>query len=493
MTEINYKSLDRHIADLRGDSGGKRLASVILIHGEELLYKTALQTLLSHLLHPSERNLNYEPLDGVNENISMAIERVGTFSLLTGTKVVALLDAAVFHSKQKESTLLEKARDACDEEDLKKASGYFLSVLGLLNLTLADMDRAEGKQALKLKPGAGADHGWIDTVAAYCVEKQLTVPRGQDALQALEDGIEKGFPENNYLIITTEMVDKRQRLYKTIKNHGVVIDCAVPKGDRRADKTLQEGVLADRMKAILKDTGMSVNRDAYTALCDMTGFDLRTFTTNLEKLIDYAGERTTIQLEDVESLLQRTKKDPIYELTNAVSDRSVEKALFYLDSLLSGDIHPLQALAAVTNALRKLLVIKSFVGSPAGKTWHAGCRYDEFQRAVMPAVRDHDTGLIAQLEAWKQMLTDYQECCQHKKGDKRKKKRKKLSTDLIIAKSPNNPYPVYQQFKKSEYFTKQDLADIIGILADTDRRLKSTGQDPRLVIEDAIVRICGNQ
>ena len=70
-------------------------------------------------------------------------------------------------------------------------------------------------------------------------------------------------------------------------------------------------------------------------MLEMTGFDLRTFSSNLDKLISYVGDRTEISIDDVETVLQRTKKDPLYELTNAVSERNAPQAIFFLDSLLS--------------------------------------------------------------------------------------------------------------------------------------------------------------
>ena len=72
-------------------------------------------------------------------------------------------------------------------------------------------------------------------------------------------------------------------------------------------------------------------------LIQMTGFDLRTFCNNLEKLISWVGDRVEITIKDVGSVLQRTKRDPIYELTNAISDRNVQRTLFYLTSILSAD------------------------------------------------------------------------------------------------------------------------------------------------------------
>ena len=444
MPDINYKALGSYISDLENNAEGKRIASLILIYGEELLYKTALETVLDALLPQSGRHLNYDPIDGTSENIPIAVERVNTFSLLSGTKVVALLNSNVFHSKQNESLLLEKAEEAYESKAFKKAAGYFLSLLGLLNLTLDDIGKKDRQKLLKLSKDEGLDDTWIDAVIDYCVDNQLSIPKNQDTAQILGTAIEKGFPKNNYLIITTELVDKRQRLFKIIRKNGMVVDCSVPKGERRVDKTAQE--------------------------------------------VEFVGDNKSIRVEDVESALERTKKDPIYELTNAITDRSIERCLFFLNTLLSETIHPLQALSAMINSMRKLLIVKSFAESPSGRSWRANCQYNEFRSGVMPDIQAHDTQLIDQLEKWEAAMSEPVESRGSKKPRTRKKK--KIKTDLLIAPNPNNPYPVFLTFKKSERWTRQDLIGTIGYLADADRRLKSTRQNPKLVLEETIVKIC---
>ena len=101
-----------------------------------------------------------------------------------------------------------------------------------------------------------------------------------------------------------------------------------------------------------------MDKATYQALVEKTGFDLFTFTNNLEKLANFVGDRKQITVADTEAVLTRTKLDPIYALTNAIADRDLEKALYLLKSLFAGGVHPLQALAAITNQTRKLLRIK---------------------------------------------------------------------------------------------------------------------------------------
>ena len=94
MTEINYKELNNYLKDRKvGD-----FAPVYLIYGQELLYKNSLEALVHGLIPVDQRSLGYEPVEGTNENIKKAIERSNTYSLLSGTKVVAICDSKILVS-----------------------------------------------------------------------------------------------------------------------------------------------------------------------------------------------------------------------------------------------------------------------------------------------------------------------------------------------------------------------------------------------------------
>jgi DNA polymerase-3 subunit delta len=490
MPEINYKALKSYLKDLEEDRETKGFAPVYLIYGEELLYKTAFEELLDALMPDVNRRLNYEPIGGANDNLQEAIERVNTYSLLSGTKVVAICDSEIFYSKQDEDKFLEKSKEAFDNKDIKKAAENLVSLLGLLKLSFDDVSRANRSKTLNLDADSLSDDRWLDKVIDYCVENNLPIPSGEDKAGLLQKTIEKGFPKGNHLIITTDMVDKRRKLFKTIRNNGMIIDCSVPKGDRRADKIAQEAVLSERMDAILGQFGKSLDEGAYRAMYEMTGFDLRTFSNNLQKLVSYVGDRKKITADDVESVLKRTKKDPIYELTNAISDRNIERSLFFLDSLLEDDVHPLQILAAITNQIRRLLLVKGFLESAHGSSWHAGMQFGQFKNRVMPSIQEFDRDLVNQLETWDSMISKDTDRDNQRPTKKGEKKRSKTVTDLVIAKNPNNPYPVYQMLLKSEMFTTNELIAALESLSQSDLRLKSTGQKPRLILEKAILSIC---
>jgi len=472
------------------DRGDRPFFSVYLVYGEELLTKGVFDTLLNALIPASERSINYEPLDGTHENIHEVINRVNTFSLLPGTKVIALRESKIFYARQDKDQLLDNTKKAFEDDNIKKAAGHLLSLMGIFNLSFEDMDKPSRKKSLGTSNASGTDDIWLDEIIAYCRQHNLAVPVARDDCRILQQAVEKGFPKSNHLIITTDTVDKRRGLFKTLSSKGMVVDCSVPKGARRADQIAQESVLVEKMNSILAEGGKTMDQATYLALYEMTGFDLRTFCNNLEKLISWVGDRVEITIKDVGSVLQRTKRDPIYELTNALANRSADSALFFLDSILSSGIHPLQVLTALVNQVRKLLLAKGFVKSPQGKDWQNTCPYSYFQKQIVPAIVEYDRKLMDQLDKWQTMLNA--ESISQKTGSpkKGKKTKTKATTDLLIAKNPKNPYPIYLLLKKSDGFSKDKLISAVEVLAEADKKLKTSAQSPKLVLEKAILSVC---
>ncbi|MEJ2656786.1 MAG: hypothetical protein P8012_06265 [Desulfobacterales bacterium] len=489
MPEIHFNELNNYLKQIKNNQKTVKFAQVYLIYGETLLCKNALETLLDELIPSNLRSFNFHAIDGTNSRMEEVVERVNTYSLLSGEQVVALCDSRIFYSQQDEGRLIEKAREAFNDQNMNKAATFILTLMGLLNLSFDDIDETNKKKVFKFKGDMTKEAEWLDQIIEYCKNNKLLIPSEEYSADILQRAIEKGFPKSNHLIITADMIDKRRKLFKIIKKNGVVIDCSVPKGDRKADKIAQDAVLSERMEALLGRYGKVMKKDAYRAVYELTGFDIDTFSDNMEKLIDYVGDEKEITAKDVAFVLKRTRKDPIYELTNAVMERNVEQSLFFLNSLLLENFHPLQILASITNQIRKLIVVKDFTESSHGSSWNPGMQYTQFTNIIMAAVQSYNKELLNQIEQWNDMLSGDRNG-NVKETKKRKEKKKHMPvTDLEIA---NNPYPVYRLMLSSEKFAKKELVEALEYLSQADIRLKYTKQKPKTVLEEAILRICSN-
>lgn len=489
MPAINYKSLPDYLNKTEPDL----LPAVFLIYGEEFLYKEALGILLDALLPGHDKSAQmtgYEAMAGIAANIPEAVERLNTYSLLAGATVVGLTDARIFDSKQDRQRLLNNAKTAFENDDIKKAGRYLASLVDLAGLNPDDLP-ADDPGRLAAAVGAEvADAHWIGAVFTHLMEKKTAAPKGNADADTLDAAINDGFVKGNRLIITSDLVDKRRRLYKTILEKGLVIDCSVPKGDRRDERMAQQTVMAEQVKAFLKKHGKTISPKAYSAMVELTGFDLRTTIGNLEKLTAYSGDRPTITDSDVSAVLTRTRTDPIYSLTNAVADRNLDRSLSCLQSLLSDNIHPLQVFTAIANQVRKLLLAKSFVKGRDGGAWRKGADYNYFRHNVLPHIIAHDQNLQAFIDQNEAMLSGKKKdgAASPKKSSGKKDAAPK-KTDLALAPNPKNAYPIYQLILKSDNFRLEELKKAFAQLNKADLQLKTSSSSPQIVLEKLILNL----
>ena len=484
MPEIPYLNLDAYLNKLQEDA----FARIYLVCGDEYLCQDAADRLIRKIMPESNRSIAFEVFDGENDDILKAIDQLNTYSLLSQQKVVIIRDCRIFYSQQESERIYEKARQAFLDQDIEKACGYFVGYLAVLNLDIEDIEGENRYKVFKFGEGNADDEKWVDQIIGYCLEKKMRVPSGQNVADRLAGAIEKGFAAENRLIMITDFVDKRRRLYQTIKDNGVIIDCFVPKGARKADKDAQYALLRNFLQTLLAKHGKTMDSGAVAVLIEKTGFDLRTFTTNIEKLIDYAGKQTRITAADVDLVLNRSKIDPIFELTTAVSDRNPEKSLIYLKSLLSSDFHPLQLLAALANQFRKLLLARALLDQ-YNPDMRPKMNLNEFKTRILPFVLKYDDALKEEVDRWNSVI--FPDSDREHEGEKIKKSKpqKMFSTELALAKNPNNPYPILQILNQAGNYSIHELALAITQLQQADRRIKTTPVEPRLIVEKAVFDI----
>ncbi|MBE9547052.1 MAG: DNA polymerase III subunit delta [Proteobacteria bacterium] len=278
------------------------------------------------------------------------------------------------------------------------------------------------------------------------------VGQSREDAKALVDALTGGLPEGNCLILTADSsIDKRKKLFKTISDIGIVLGFSRVKGEKR-----QKNLLRDTAKEFLDEKGKKLTAEAFLALERKTGFNLREFRGALEKLITYIGDRSLVEKEDVEDVIGRTKEDSIFDLTSALTEKNAEKALLTLKDLLDQGVHHLRILTMITREIRLLLHTKIFMKSGRLVSFSPEMDYNRFQNIVYPDIREwisqtdkKDGGLAGQ-----------------------------------------HPYVIYNALKNSGRFSYEELVEHFGALVDADLAFKTTGKNPRLLLERLLIDIC---
>jgi DNA polymerase-3 subunit delta len=195
----------------------------------------------------------------------------------------------------------------------------------------------------------------------------------------------------------------------------------------------------------LRHAGKNLDSRARETILARAGDDLRAFHQELDKLLLFVGDRPSIRAEDVEAIVADQGEGWVFDLTRAIAERDARTALMQLGRLLAQGEHPLKILATVTADVRRLLYARQLLETDLVKLWRRGITYQQFQQRV--------------LTGGKPLLT-------------------------------RNPYADYLCFQRAEHFSLDELCLCMEGLFDADLRLKSSGRQPRLVLEKWILGLC---
>jgi len=116
-----------------------------------------------------------------------------------------------------------------------------------------------------------------------------------------------------------------------------------------------------------------------------------------------------------------------------------------LARLLAQGEHPLRLLGTVASEVRRLLSARQLLETDFARLWKRGMSYQQFQQTILPQ-----------------------------------------GAPLLT----RSPYADYMCFQRAERFSVADLRAYMEGIFDADFRLKSSGGQPRLVLEKLLLGMC---
>ena len=423
---------------------------VYLCFGERYLCQTTADAIIDTLLFHNEGGVHN--IDGSTEDESTLLSRLLSFSLLPGLQIYRVTDAQLFLSKTISSEIWAKAVKAYQQNKPERATRHLLSLISAASLpidpafTLTDISIDQWQKVFGFAH-PGGDINWTTPLLAATSSSRQ--PSDTDSKARFLSAIENGLPANNILIVATEHVDKRKKLFSHIQEHGEIIDCSVATGASRAALREQKDVLQEMVRKTLSEFNKTIEAKALELLCERVGFHPVAVVIEVEKLALFAENRPRITINDVDLLVARTREDALFQLTEALGNKDLRLSLRIFNNLTQGGIHTLAVLAAIRNYLRKLLIFRSFQRSN-DPLWQPTMNASQFQNQYLPLLKE-----------------------------------KKTFSELL----KGHPYAVFMGFKKASAFSVQDLKQSLALVLEAEFRLKGVPIPPRLVLEELFVSI----
>jgi DNA polymerase III subunit delta len=176
--------------------------------------------------------------------------------------------------------------------------------------------------------------------------------------------------------------------------------------------------------------GLSVQHDAAEFLWQILGNDLQKIVNELEKVLISAKEKKTIAFDDIKNVVGDFREYSSFDLATALGQKDREKSFLILARLIQEGEAPVGLLGSIAWNFRRLMQAKAMEAS--------GMRPDEIAKKLR--VIFHQAGLF-------------------------KDQMRRYSLD--------------------------ELRQVFAVMLETDKALKSSGLNGRLVLERMILTLCG--
>lgn len=437
------RDLTAVIDDIKNDAGPR----LLLVFGDDLLVQQACKAVVELLVPEIHKSFNLERFDGRTVTWDLLEASLLTPPFFPGKKVLWVENTPYFFSREQKGELGERALQLWSEGKKDEAREVLLDVLAVEGWTQEQLDQLDSVSSGRLLGLLDIDRpdarNAAEALLAYCKGQGIALDTRRGAEdQRLGEWLERGLPEWDFILLTAVQVDRRTRLYKRLDEIGAVLYLD---GERdRSGKLARETVL-EFITQRLHAAGKTLDAQAREMILLRAGDDLRGIAQESDKLLLYVGDQTTVRAGDVAAIFTDYASDWIFDLTKSISDRDAVAALVHLGRLITQGEHPLKLLATIAAELRRLLLARQLLENEWRGCWRRGMSYSQFQQII--------------LKQTVPMLT-------------------------------RNPYGDYMSFQRADKFSLTALRRYMSEICEADFRLKSSGGNPRLVMERLVLNLC---
>src|SRR5262249_44403201 len=145
-------------------------------------------------------------------------------------------------------------------------------------------------------------------------------------LDLLVKAIERGLPPKTHLILVAESLPPKHALVRLAAEKGGHVKRRAERRGRGIDTLDISEIVAQELGPLKK----KLARDAEVELKNRLGGDLRLIAVELQKLAAFAGDKPSIQREDVQAIVAPVREEEFFAVAEAVGEGDAGKALHLL-------------------------------------------------------------------------------------------------------------------------------------------------------------------
>jgi len=101
--------------------------------------------------------------------------------------------------------------------------------------------------------------------------------------------------------------------------------------------------------------GKSTDRETIELIISQTSESLRDLSNQVDKIINYIGERKNVKADEIMDLVGQSKENNIFELQKCVSERNIKKSINISENMLTYSRQEIYIVSVMTNFFRSVL------------------------------------------------------------------------------------------------------------------------------------------
>jgi DNA polymerase-3 subunit delta len=452
----------KSLADIPKQIKGGAVASVYWLFGEDdYLREELLRQMLDALLpaRPGARALGLDVLDGAVVQVRELVSLAETYPMGVQRRVVVVRDP-VFLAGGPAPNSVERLRLAADAHAANpaRALGLFFKAL---DLPPAPLDSAEVRAKIAaLRTDVARDApdllSFLDGTADLFEGVPLPAEADASETDALADWLAKGPPATTVLIFVSRgPVGPRTPLVRRIQAVGVLANVDSLRETTAKGRDPVELFVRNRLrrpKRVIQDEALALLRLR-------TADDLNVLVQELDKLVAYVGDRTSIDVEDVRQVVADSTESTVFALTDAFGARDLPQALHSVHRLLAHGEAPLMVHALLVRQVRLMLQARLLQEEGQLLAFSPNMSYSSFTRGIYGRWPQDVVALLPDRPA----------------------------LNLLKQK----PYPAYLLLQQASNFTVAELRAAYDLLLQADADMKSAGTAPEYVLLSVVQRLVG--
>ncbi len=174
--------------------------------------------------------------------------------------------------------------------------------------------------------------------------RKTLAPEQEKVFEYLSQDDNIKFINENVVIVFIEQSADNNDVYDVVLKNGVV--CEI--------QELKVPELKSKLKQICSMYKVNVDDSTLEFLIERSGTNLEVLINEIRKLIEYAGPNGKIDKQSVENLAIKQMDSAIFDLTDNLANKKIDKALVVLDELIYQKIELLVILKTLYTHFKKL-------------------------------------------------------------------------------------------------------------------------------------------